>query len=159
LYLDLPRDDVGGWPTAGLVMRRHEPSLQQVILASRQQGRRLSPQLATAFSRNILDALEGLHHDFRLVHRDLKPSNILLRLGESIESNWPDPSRGPGRPDIADLDCAVAQVSDLGTITRRGEPALFALGQDGWKAPELFDPVGSAHPDREHLPDPSEDMY
>jgi hypothetical protein len=160
LYLDLRRHVALGWAPAGLVMRRYEPSLHQLLASLKTEGKKLSASRVVEFSRNLLDGLEALHQHYGLVHRDLKPPNILIRLADV-------PSRGrvartgrqSGTNELPDLEGAVAQISDLGTICRTGQPPLFALGQDGWKPPELFDRVDAFLPNRELVPHPSEDAY
>jgi serine/threonine protein kinase len=146
--LDLRAQQAGGWPPLALVMRLYEPSLQRVLNDLRDSSRRLPRALAAEIARNLFDALETLHGSHRLVHRDVKPSNVLLRLPGDR------PYRGP-----ESLDGATALLSDLGTLCRIGEQPLFALGQDGWKAPELFDPPGSATPRDSGAADPAEDLY
>jgi serine/threonine protein kinase len=146
--LDLRGQQAGGWPPLALVMRLYEPSLQRVLNDLRDSSRPLPRELAAEFARNLFTALETLHGSHRLVHRDVKPSNVLLRLPGDR------PYRGPDS-----LDGATALLSDLGTLCRVGEQPLLALGQDGWKAPELFDLPGSTTPRGEGAADPAEDLY
>jgi len=146
--LDLRAYQADGWPPVALVMPLYEPSLQRVFDDLRNSGRRLPLNQAVEFARNLLDGLEALHSGHGLVHRDVKPSNVLLRLPDDR------PYRG-----LESLDGATALISDLGTLCRSGERPLFALGQDGWKAPELFHPPGSNTPDGDRAADPAEDLY
>jgi serine/threonine protein kinase/Flp pilus assembly protein TadD len=145
--LDLRAHQAEGWPAVAMVMPLYEPSLQRVLDDLRAADVPLRPELAVEFARQLLDGLEALHSGHRLVHRDVKPSNVLLRLAGNR------PYRGP-----ESLEGATALLSDLGTLCRVGERPLFALGQDGWKAPELFDPPGSSTP-AERPADPAEDLY
>jgi serine/threonine protein kinase len=146
--LDLRSYQEEGWPGIGLVMPLYEPSLQRVLDDLRQAGRRLPLRLALALARDVAEGLQALHARHALVHRDVKPSNILLRLPEDQRYRGPDSLRQ-----------ATALVSDLGTLCRVGERPVFALGQDGWKAPEVFDPPGGARPDGERAASPAEDWY
>jgi len=146
--LDLRAHQAAGWPPLALVMPLYEPSLQRVLDDVRKAGRPLPRSLVLEWARNVYDGLEALHSGYGLVHRDLKPSNILLQLpGGRLY-------RGP-----ESLEGSTALVSDLGTLCRAGQRPLFALGQDGWKAPELFDPPGSRTPDGKRPADPAEDLY
>ena len=152
LFLDLSPHAAEGWPWAALVMRRHEPSLQRAIDDLEKGQQRLPQDLAVEFARNLVDALDALHRE-GWVHRDLKPTNVLLK-----NAGCPG-RRYYGTDPAASLAGATALLADLGTAARRGEAPPIYLGQDGWKAPELFDPPGGHHPDRARTPDPAEDMY
>ncbi len=145
--LDLRAHQAQGWPPIALVMRLYEPSLQRVLEDCRTTHKRLPLPQVAGFARNLLDALDVLHSGHGLVHRDVKPSNVLLRLADDR------PYRGP-----ESLEGATALLSDLGTLCRSGQRPVFALGQDGWKAPELF-AHGSTIPDGERPADPAEDLY
>ncbi len=142
--LDLRGHQAAGWPPVALVMRLYEPSLERVLADCRAAQKRLPLAQVIGFARNLLDALDALHAGHRLVHRDVKPSNVLLRLPDDR------PYRGP-----ESLEGATALLADLGTLGRRGQVPVFALGQDGWKAPELFGTT--LDPDRPA--DPAEDLY
>lgn len=149
--LKMPDEAVAaGWPLLGLVMRRHEPSLAEVIRHLQTTNQRLPQALAVEWSRNLCDALNELHGGHQLVHRDLKPSNVLLRLPEGQFYYGPE--------SLPALGGSTALLSDLGTVCRAGRPPLFRLLQDGWKAPELF-VSGSKDPDRKRAAEPAEDLY
>ena len=84
--------------------------------------------------RDLVQGLEALHEKYKCVHRDLKPGNVLVRLPSGIV--W----------DPENLDVLMRSdfmVSDFGTVCRLGEIPPFVLGNDGWKAPELFEGSGS----------------
>jgi serine/threonine protein kinase len=147
--LDLRDHQAEGWPPAGLVMPLYEPSLQRVIEDARTGAVRLPRPFVLGVARNLLDALDALHSQHGFVHRDVKPSNVLFRLPE-----------GRHYRDLESLfDGATALLSDLGTLCRVGERPLFALGQDGWKAPELFQQPGGTIPSQERLAGPAEDLF
>jgi hypothetical protein len=55
------------------------------------------------------------------------------------------------------LGGAEAVLTDLRVASRKGEVPVVSLGQDGWKAPDLFDEKGS--PQLERPTDPSEDIW
>jgi hypothetical protein len=163
-FLDLRADSSGTWPPVALVMHRHEPSLAQVIKDLKRTGKRLPKELAVRWCRNLLEAIQRLHRDpYNLVHRDVKPSNVLMRREADCHLLGSGSSREPasyfGDDPPAELRGAEALLSDLGMICRKGDEPLFYLGQDGYKAPELFLDTGSQVPDSQHRPDPSEDMY
>jgi serine/threonine protein kinase len=146
--LDLRAHQGRGWPPVALVMQLYEPSLQRVLEDVRRTSRRLPQELVEDLARHLFEGLKALHTQHGLVHRDLKPPNVLLKLpGDRVY-------RGP-----ESLEGATAVISDLGTLCRVGERPLFALGQDGWKAPELFDPPGGRTPRAEQVADPAEDWY
>jgi serine/threonine-protein kinase len=145
--LDLRRYTEEGWSPLALVMPLYEPSLQQVLEDLRQRGASLPLATVLKFANQLLAGVTALH-DRGLVHRDLKPSNVLFRLPEGLDYSGPD-----------SLGDATALVADLGTLCPIGRPPLFALGQDGWKAPELFSSADPAAPLRDRVADPAEDFY
>jgi len=146
--LDLRAHQGEGWPPVALVMPLYEPSLQRVLEDLKTTSRRLPRLFVLDVARSLLDALDTLHSVHGFVHRDVKPSNVLFRLADNR------PYCGP-----ESLDGATALLSDLGTLCRIGEGPLFALGQDGWKAPELFELFGSTIPNRDRVADPAEDLF
>lgn len=146
--LDLRAHQAEGWPPVALVMPLYEPSLQRVLEDLKTATRQLPRSFILDIARSLLDALDTLHSVHGFVHRDVKPSNVLFRLANNR------PYCGP-----ESLDGATTLLSDLGTLCRIGECPLFALGQDGWKAPELFEYYGSTIPNRNRVADPAEDLY
>jgi hypothetical protein len=163
-YLDLRTPDPSGtWPPVAMVMKVHEPSLADVIADVERTGTRLPQELAIRWSRNLLDALDELAIRYNLVHRDVKPGNVLLRResDRQVLASGSDPRIpsycGDNPPD--ELRGSEALLSDLGMICRQGDEPSFHLGQDGYKAPELFLDTGCQVPDSQHRPDPSEDRY
>jgi len=149
-FLDL--HTFADWPPAALVMRYHDLSLAGLIGDLRRTRQKLPHELATEFTRDILDGLEHLHMRHGLVHRDLKPSNVLIERFRPEQAYF-------GENPLATLDHASARVSDLGTICQRGVAPPFHLLQDGWKAPELFHDAAGRVPVA-HVPaDPAHDLY
>jgi serine/threonine protein kinase len=131
-FLNL-REHVGaGWLPSAMSMMLREPSLQTVLDDLRKSGHRLPQEVASRFARNLVEALDVLHHRQDLVHRDVKPTNILISMPQ-----------GHIYTSVASLARAEIMLSDLGVAWGTGKLAEVPLGQDGWKGPELFDPVGS----------------
>jgi serine/threonine protein kinase/tetratricopeptide (TPR) repeat protein len=110
----------------------------------------LPQEVAIRFARNLIDALDALHHGPQgLVHRDLKPGNVLVRMPEGDLYTEP-----------ASIVRAELLLSDLGVACRVGELSTVVLLQDkdnDWKAPELFDEMRQPRYD---LPaQPSQDIW
>ncbi len=60
--------------------------LQQILVESRDAGRPLDEATVLAWTEQIVDALDYLHHrDPPVVHRDIKPSNIKLTPDHRIK--------------------------------------------------------------------------
>jgi serine/threonine protein kinase len=135
--IDLRRQQ--GWPAYAVSMNRYAASLDRV-LALVSPARPLDVEAALRYAGNLAMVLCALHETHRLVHRDLKPANLLLDLrGGSPLAGLPA------------FEGAELLLGDLGVAEQVGRPALFPLGQDGWKPPELRDGPQTARP--------AEDVY
>src|SRR5262249_25513302 len=77
---------------------------------------------------HMLRGLKEMHQHHGRCHRDIKPGNLLFEL---IDRNYAQPS------DLLGDETLV--VADFGVIAELGKKIPFALGQDGYKSPELFD--------------------
>ncbi len=95
----------------------------------------LSPQLATAISGQVADALAYAHAQ-GLVHRDIKPANVLLR----------DEGSGMVRVKVADFGIAKAAATAGGDLTASGT----VLGTPKYLSPEQV---------QGKEPDPRADLY
>src|SRR5262249_54518679 len=108
-------------------------SLRGLLDELRANGEALPEATALEYARNLAEALAALHGEHRLAHRDLKPQNVLLRLAphraSSVADDW--------------LVGSHAVLADLGVAVRldAAPTSVVLLGQDGYKAPELYDPA------------------
>jgi serine/threonine protein kinase len=136
-----------GWlPPLGLVMDFHQPTLQNILDECTLTSTTLSSKWVVNWMSHLALALETLQQlSDPLAHRDIKPSNILFRL--------PPGTRYSG---VAALQQSKAMLADLGVAGKIGELPMVQLGQDGWKAPELFD---HGRPREDYRVDPAEDVY
>ncbi|MBS0266250.1 MAG: hypothetical protein JSS02_30250, partial [Planctomycetes bacterium] len=145
-FLDLQAHAGCGWHAAGFVMEQLEISLARVLEDCRLSGVQLPQSIAVDLCRHLVQGVDALHHDWKRVHRDLKPANILLRFAQGVKFYY-----ASSLPAV--LERATALISDLGFICRAGEVPPVTLGNDGYKAPELFPP------DRDQPVDPSQDLW
>ena len=153
--IHLAKQAEDGWPPLGLAMKYLAVSLERVLNHCRDSGKKLPEQIAVGLARNLVHALGELHDSRRqLVHRDIKPANVMIEMARKDARYFGARSL----PDV--LKGARALLSDLGTVCRAGELPPFALRQDGWKAPELFDdPPKCSRAKSRHMPTASEDIY
>jgi serine/threonine protein kinase len=128
--LDLTRCAEPGWPARAVVMEFLEPSLAALIQSCRRSSTKLPVGLWLGWLQDLARGLEELHVRERLAHRDIKLSNLFFRLAGNRRYTGP----ASLHPDHA--RCAIG---DFGLIARLGEVPAARPGQDGWKAPELFD--------------------
>eukprot|EP00906_Rhabdomonas_costata_P019186 RCo027980 len=85
-----------------IIMEHLHNSLQQVLTFA---GRIAMGELQT-YLRQILDGLDYLHSEVRLVHRDLKPANIMLTNQKVVK--------------IVDFGLAISP--DVSTVGHKGTP-------------------------------------
>ena len=127
-------DDQGG--RAHLVMERARCSVEDLLEASRQSPRLLSPDLVRKLSRDLLSGLLQCHSR-GIVHRDIKPQNLLLFSTGPVAA-------GPIDVDRVTLklaDFGLARSSSLWTRSSCGRPVTMEVATLPYRAPEVLDGV------------------
>jgi serine/threonine protein kinase len=139
-----------GWLPLVIPMPFYDLNLAEVLLACRDEKRRLPPSLVTRWSRQLGYALQDMHRQ-GFAHRDVKPSNILLAIEGSPDDLW------------AALDRAQVKLGDFTTICHTADltKEVFAVqpdqGEVNWKAPELQ--TADADARRRAQRSPTQDIY
>lgn len=149
--ITLDHDECPGWPREAIVMDRAATTLGEVLRICRTSTVRLSVDLVSGIWRSLVHALRELHDRFGLVHRDLKPDNVMFQFDDGAD--W---DRNP-----ESLLNARVLLGDLATLQESGSTVSWArtLGQDGWKAPELFQLDGYGKPTRISKPNQTTERW